>query len=471
FSEPMTTSTLSTAIIQAATAIAIKTDSDDSAGGEAALTLTNATGAWNAAKTVFTVTLNEATDGAFIGSSQYVSVTLVDSVTDLAGNAVTGGGANLGASTPVYTTGTVTMESTAPTVTAALVKVNNTTVKVTFSEPVDQTTAETAGNYALSGTGGLAGPTASAATLGANKTDVTLTVDDMSGLTDGQTVIVTVTNVTDLAGNTVNASNDEATYTCSVPTFAVTANSVNNGGDTIVVTFSEAMDPASLTQADVRGGTVLGIDYSDDAGNTSEAGITATNATAVWSGGNTILTITLDEATDGAFIPAGKYIGITLDGSVTSALLVAAGTSEVYTSGVVTAESTVPKINAIAMHDATSGGFGNDVGDALRITFSEPMADTDASLDASDLEALLTFAGGITDGTNFDCTALTIDFTSKTTLVITITDASTPSTNLITAGSGETADFGSITAHELEDLAGNDCDDVQGGSPLTIGTY
>ncbi|MCX7748430.1 MAG: S-layer homology domain-containing protein, partial [Clostridia bacterium] len=365
FSEPMTTSTLPAGAIGGSTAIAIKTDSDNSAGGETTLTLTNATGAWNAAKTVYTVTLNEATNGAFIGSSRYVSATLTNTVTDLAGNAVTGGGANLGVSTPVYTSGTVTVESIAPTVTAALVKVNNTTIKVTFSEPVDQTTAETEANYVLSGTGGLTG-NPSVATLGANKTDITLTVNDMSGLTNEQTVIVTVSSVTDLAGNTVNASNDEATYTHSTPTFTVTANSVNNGGDTIVVTFSEAMDVATLTQADVRGGTVLGIDYSNDSGNTGEAGITATNATAVWSGGNTVLTITLDEATDGAFIPGGKYIGITLDGSVANPSGVAAGTSEVYSSSAVTAETTAATFTV-------AGTSVNNGGDTVAITFSEPM--------------------------------------------------------------------------------------------------
>lgn len=102
-------------------------------------------------------------------------------------------------------------EHVAPTVNATLAVVDGTHVKVTFSEAVDVTTAETFTNYALSGTGGLTG-TASAASLDATGKVVTLTVADTSAFTSGQTLVVTVTGVTDIAANVVDAAAKVATY-------------------------------------------------------------------------------------------------------------------------------------------------------------------------------------------------------------------------------------------------------------------
>ncbi|MCK4661307.1 MAG: Ig-like domain-containing protein [Bacteroidales bacterium] len=99
---------------------------------------------------------------------------------------------------------------TLPTVDADLVFLSNTTVKVIFSEDVETTTAQTLTNYTLSGTGGL---TLDPTVASLNGNEVTLTIEDMSGLTAGQTVIVTVSNVEDLSGNVVDAGNNTATYT------------------------------------------------------------------------------------------------------------------------------------------------------------------------------------------------------------------------------------------------------------------
>ncbi|MGE5389801.1 MAG: hypothetical protein ACM3PE_01935, partial [Deltaproteobacteria bacterium] len=136
------------------------------------------------------------------------------------------------------------------------------------------------------------------------------------------------------------------------------------------------------------------------------------------------------------------------------------------------ADTTHPVITAVDLHDVSGWGFCDEVGDSIRITFSESMIDTDVLLDAIDLENLLTFGGGITDGNNFDSVTLNIHFTSNTTLEITISDINgSCTTNAITSGGGETVSFGSLTScGDLKDLAGNDVNDVQGGL-LAIGTY
>ncbi|MEA4805517.1 MAG: hypothetical protein VB113_06445, partial [Acetobacterium wieringae] len=133
-------------------------------------------------------------------------------------------------------------------------------------------------------------------------------------------------------------------------------------------------------------------------------------------------------------------------------------------------DTTAPKITSFLVHDASSNGFGDELGDKLTIIFDEPMKDTDALLDATDLENLFTFSNGITDGTNFDNVVLSIAFKDSTTLEITITDLnSSYTTNAITTDSSEKVSFGSITANDLEDLAGNDLNGIT-GAPLILGT-
>ena len=71
-----------------------------------------------------------------------------------------------------------------------------TSVTVSYSEPVDQVSAETAGNYSID-----QGVTVSAASLALNGRDVVLTV---SPVPEGVEHTVTVSNVMDTAGNTIS---------------------------------------------------------------------------------------------------------------------------------------------------------------------------------------------------------------------------------------------------------------------------
>lgn len=88
-----------------------------------------------------------------------------------------------------------------------------TVIQLTFSEPMDKETAENVKNYTLSGTGNLTG-NPYAAKLESNGRTVTLTVPSMAAFVNNDTLIVTVQNVTDLAGNTIlkGASTSVATY-------------------------------------------------------------------------------------------------------------------------------------------------------------------------------------------------------------------------------------------------------------------
>ena len=77
-----------------------------------------------------------------------------------------------------------------------------TEVTISYSEPVEQTSAETAGNYAID-----QGVTVSAAALALNGRDVVLTV---SPLVEGVEHTLTVSNVTDTAGNSIAAGSQTA---------------------------------------------------------------------------------------------------------------------------------------------------------------------------------------------------------------------------------------------------------------------
>ncbi|KKK74712.1 hypothetical protein LCGC14_2881030, partial [marine sediment metagenome] len=185
--------------------------------------------------------------------------------------------------------------------------------------------------------------------------------------------IVAASNIQDLVGNALDLTNvtDGASIAASTftgdstpPTFTVVATSVHDGGDTIELTFNEAMNVTTITDTLLQADTNITLDYSDNAGDTNAANIVVANATVAWTG-NTVATITLDEATDGAYIPDGKYIGVTL-ASVTDNAGNAEAGSEIY-SAQVTKESTAPTYT-VAGTSVHAGG------DTVVLTFDEVMA-------------------------------------------------------------------------------------------------
>lgn len=113
----------------------------------------------------------------------------------------------------------------------------------------------------------------------------------------------------------------------TTPTFTVAGNSVHDGNDTIVLTFSEAMDINTLTQGGIRMGSDLQINSCDDQSGTNPFHIGPYNATADWTG-NTVLTVTLDEY---SYLQNGKYLRISMPtGTAKSAAGVAVSNANVY---------------------------------------------------------------------------------------------------------------------------------------------
>jgi len=455
FNEIMDVTTITTAILQAGSNILLDYSDDAGNTNEADITTTNATVAWSVNNTVATITLDEATDSAYLPNSKYVGVTL-SSVADLVGNAEAG--------SEVYTGAGVSKEVNVPTVVVTAVSNDaaGDTVVLTFNEPMNVTTITTAilqadSNITLdysddAGNTNAANIVVTNATVAwTGNTVATITLDeetDLAYIPDSKYIGVTLSSVTDLVGN---AEAGSEVYTAAgiskettAPTFTVAGTSITNAGDTIVLTFNEAVDQTTLTQADVRAGTVLALDYSDDAGNTNQADITATNATASWDATGKILTITLDEATDGAYIPDGKYIGVSTDASPTDLVGNTVATTEIYSSAV-SKESTIPTFTVV-------GTSVNAAGDTIALTFSEPMdvttittaliqANTNITLDYSD-------DAGNTNAVDITVTNATVAWTGLTIATITLDEA----TDLAYIPAGK---YIGVTLSSVTDLVGN----------------
>jgi len=239
------------------------------------------------------------------------------------------------------------------------------TVTLTFIEAMDTSTiADGCSTLVIKYSDDGAGTNATTLTTtnstvdwGGGNTAVTITLNeatDVAYIPDGKYVSVTpnANSVTTLSG--LSAANT-AIYTASAvtkeavaPTVAVSASSVDAAGDTITLTFSEPMTAADITTAILRADTNITLDYSDNAGNTNQAGITVANAAVSWSDIETAV-LTLDEATDGAYIPDGKFIGVTFDSSAARDLVLNAVISdEYYTSSGVSKETDPPEITVTA---------------------------------------------------------------------------------------------------------------------------
>lgn len=159
-------------------------------------------------------------------------------------------------------TAAVSGETTEPTITGVTqnrnVDSSGETVDVVFDEAVEETTAETIGNYTVSG-----GQNVTAATLLPNQTTVRLTLDAYA-LPGTDTI--DVSGVDDLAGNTLTAvvgdaiASSDTTAPSVVSASAYAYEGLDN--DTLVVTFNDDMveaeveDPTSWTVESPSGTSV-----------------------------------------------------------------------------------------------------------------------------------------------------------------------------------------------------------------------
>jgi hypothetical protein len=206
--------------------------------------------AYNSATNVATFTPSAAL--AF--GTQY-TVTVTTGAKDVAGNPL--------ASQSVTTFTTVAApDTTAPTVVAttptdgATGVAANTTVTVTFSEPMDPNTITTS-TFTLKTTVG-SNPVTGTISYNQATNTATFTPNAPLGSNTGYTATIT-TAVTDLAGNHL-AANKVFSFTTIQDTTAPTVNSTSptNGaadvhlGNDITVNFSEAMDPATINTTNIN---------------------------------------------------------------------------------------------------------------------------------------------------------------------------------------------------------------------------
>lgn len=182
--------------------------------------------------------------------------------------------------------------------------------------------------------------------------------------------------ISDAAPNPVDNAGSNSTpppYTPlpPIPTYTVTGTSVNNGGDTVVLNFSQGMDTQTLNQGLIRQGNVFRLYWSGNAAGNNQVAIPLSNAVAAWTG-NQQLTITLDESTDQAFIPSEKYLGVVLDSSIKSGAGVSVPVTEEYSEQAVPGETTAPSLRSWTLNMDT---------DTMALTFDEPV--NPATLDMS----------------------------------------------------------------------------------------
>lgn len=249
----------------------------------------------------------------------------VSIVTDTSGNVISGSN----------TASFSGVDTTAPRVVSAT-PVNETTVDVLFSEGVDAATSQIPANYSLSP--GLA---VSGVVLQADGETVRLTTSIQTFNTN---YTVAVTNVHDLAGNTISANNT-ATFT-GVDTAApsVTAGTALDYR-TIDITFSEKVDAASaqnsanytIIPALAVNGAVLQPD-----------GVTVRLTTDPQTGG-TIYTVTVTEVKDiaGNAIGANNLVDIAgVSPPTTTAPKVLSASAPVNTAAAVVFSATMDPVTA-----------------------------------------------------------------------------------------------------------------------------
>lgn len=325
-----------------------------------------------------------STGGGFDGGDFYTLTTKtqgtkvytvdVTGVLDLFGNAV-----NEDADTATFGGIAAGGDTTAPRVSSAIA-LNNNTIVVTFNEEIDQTTAETAGNYAFAvqsgseaGGNSIVGSGANAAKLNSDKKSVTLQFNDANEFTTASVVYkVTVTNVKDAANNVVSPDYNSALFagvTTANPAPKVTSAVLLNN-QTLKITFSEvvslqaALDTADFTFSPAYAGTVVNAPLASDGKSVT---VYFTGATFTPS---TIYTVTVDP---------GKI-------EDELGLVALASTDNANKSNFAGINSPVSalKVSSIVAVDVNT----------VDITFNQPITSTLSSATAGDITIVVNAGGG-----------------------------------------------------------------------------
>jgi methionine-rich copper-binding protein CopC len=390
FSEAMDANTITTANITMRTTI----------GG----TAVNGTIAYSAATRTATFT-----PSATLAQTTGYTVTVSTGVKDAAGNAMA---ANF---VFAFTTG----DTTAPTVTTVVPANNatgvalNTTVKVTFSEAMDQSTITTS-TVTLRNTATSGLVTATLAYDGATNT-ATLTPSAPLASNTNYTVTVT-TGAKDVSGNPLG-TNFTSTFTTlnldSTPPTVTAVSPLNNSinvptNTTVQVTFSEPIDQLTLTATTVSlkntvTSAVVAGSLSYDVGTNK---VTFTPSGPLSNG--TSYTLTVLGGASGVKDLAGNPLAANFTSSFTTAAVT---------------DVTPP---TIVSRTPTNGATGVAVNSNVTITFSEPM---DATTINGTTISIKPTAGGAnlaaTVTCNSPCTVATLDPTAdlsnNTNYTVTVT--------------------------------------------------
>ncbi len=209
--------------------------------------------------------------------NQQYTVT-VSNVKDLAGNLI-----NPNANSAQYM---LEGDTTPPEVTGASI-LAATSVSITFSEALEQNSSQTIGNYSITN-----GITVSGAVLSSDGKKVTLTT---SAHTSGQSYVVTVNNVKDLAGNVINPNANTAGYSFFNDTTPPELTGASlSGNKTVLLTFSEELDE---TSAEVISNYSIDKGISIDSATLLNGGTVVSLSTSAHSP-NTIYTVTVNNVLD-----------------------------------------------------------------------------------------------------------------------------------------------------------------------------
>ncbi|MFA9390635.1 MAG: DUF5123 domain-containing protein [Prolixibacteraceae bacterium] len=186
-----------------------------------------------------------------------------------------------------------------PKVLAELMKIDETHLTVVFNEAVSAETAALTSSYTLSGIYGLTGNPISA-TVSDDAKSVVLEVADLSAIAPKQTVVVTVSNVTDILGNVIS-ENNVATYTYLdevPPVITLTAQEVTNDAGAQVVMQSNEKGMVYLILTGTDQASIADFQKAIAAGQGASATVETTNT---------------DVQVSTAGIQAGSYFAYAVD--------------------------------------------------------------------------------------------------------------------------------------------------------------
>lgn len=288
-----------------------------------------------------------------------------------------------------YVQGTTTLtggrfDTARPAIQSAAYNANNDvrTLTMTFAELIDISEINLSGLHIR--------PT------GASTGGVDLTGATVSTATDSNTITLTTTHAQrvaiqalatreldidlgafkDIAGNTNAATPNYAlgyTPDTTLPVLTdLVANSINAANDTLVLTFSESMNTAGLTNDIIRAATNVKIYNATDASGQGSIEVAVANATVAWSSGdngeNSIATVTLSEALDTAYVPylaaSYKYPKVEILDAVFQDVNNNLMGASVFTGQTMIVGEAIPP-------ELTIATTARDAGDEIRITSNE----------------------------------------------------------------------------------------------------